>query len=212
MPIDRLFTHDYFLSEDSVPAFYRQIGTNSIYFAKGNVFDYEYFGFDGLFVQYVPCTGLNWECNSLIRGGDLPEIPILIIGLGRTCMLWIDPNKEPGFKSITSKYSEMVRDFGGKEHLKRFVLENDTRHFAHLHYHPFAPTNEGVSALVLEVMSTLDRQGCKHIGFHGIYTRERESDERAAVHSVEIWLKNHLDSGMRVTMVDARDGYNKHLR
>lgn len=214
MPIDSLFTHDYFLSEDSVPAFYRQIGTNSIYFAKGNVFDYEYFGFDGLIVQYRPALScMNADCGSLIARNDadgLPEIPMLIIGFNKS-MLFINPNNDPESMALINRYPQVFRELGRKGNLRRYVIDSQDTHRPPYNK-PFAPSNGQVSVLVSELLSTLDRQCCKHIGFHGIYTQERESDERTAVHSVEIWLKNHLDNGMRVTMVDARDGYNRHLR
>ena len=216
MPISSLFTHGYSLSKDSVPAFYRQIGTNSIYFAKGNVFDYEYFGFDGLIVQYRPALSfLNGDCRSLIARKDadgLPEIPMLIIGFNE-CMLFINPNKDPVSMALVNRYPEVFRELGRKGNLRRYVIDSYDTHRARYN-DPFAPSYGQISVLVNELLSTLDMQGCKHIGFHGIYSREHIYiiDEHKAVHSVERWLENHLDSGIQVTMVDARDSYNRHLR
>ena len=214
MPIDELFTHlKFYRSSDLPPALYWQGGASSIYFAKGNVFDYEYYGFDGLIVQYRPALScMNACCGSLIARNDaegLPEIPMLVIGFD-TCMLFIDPNKDPESKALINRYPEVFRELGRKGNLRRYVIDSQDTHRAQYN-NPFAPSNEQISVLVNELLSTLDRQGCKHIGFHGIYNRYCEDSEHETVRSVREWLELNSRKGIRVTMVDGGDSYNNKL-
>lgn len=214
MLMDQVFTHNHYYSDDSSPTLYWQGGSNSIYFAKGNVFDYEYYDFDGVVVQFRPAlSNLNGECLFLIREHDadiFPEIPILIIGFN-VCMLLINPNKDLELKTLIDRYPEVIRESGRKGSLRRYIIggQNTDRD---LRDKPFAPSSRlQISILVNELLSTMDRQGCKRIGFHGIYDRDYHDCEHYTVQSVRDWCQRCPYKGMRVTMVDARDSYNRRL-
>lgn len=215
MPILPIFTHDYrpFPGELPPPMLYWQRGTNSIYFAKGNVFDYDYYGFDGLIVQYRPALScLNADCSSLIRENDaegFPEIPILIIGFNE-CMLFINPDKDLESKALIDRHPEAFREMGRKGALRRYIIDGQDTERA-LHDKPFAPSRGQIPVLVDELLSTLEKQGCKHIGFHGIYNRDYEDCEYETVQAVKDWFERDLHKGIRVTMVDHGDSYNKRL-